>query len=390
MFSLGTVGSEGQADALYAGDRGAGVAYAVVTIWQFNNRWSGIPDWTFEIDGYRCYDPRFDSTAGGSGPMRWEDRETWTTSSNPAVQVYNYLRGIVAEGQVVMGMEVPAFDLQHDLFMQAAAICDETVTLLEGGTETRYVSSLIVTADEGEHRNAIAPIVQAMAGYLVEKVGQFGVIAGAAQVPVVNITDQDLVWTRGTRYSGKLSRQSRANEVHGQFVDTKAAWQPNSYAPVKDAGAAANDGERLAQQLDLPAVPSPTQAFRIAKARLRESRRQSSADIELGYHLLWLEIGDWIVWTSAKYGFTKTFRIVGWGRNADDTTAVSLREVGNEIYSIRLPTRSPIARPARHPVSPRCSRRRRTGMCRPTSRRTRTGRSSSAPGRRSPMRASSR
>jgi hypothetical protein len=352
LYSVASVGSPGEADALYEPDRGAGVAYVVVTIWQYNNRWSGIPDWTWEIDGYRCYDPRFDTTAGGSGPMRWEDRETWTTSSNPAVQIYNYLRGIVAEGEVVMGMEVPVFDLQHDLFRQAASICDETVTLLEGGTEARYVSSLIVTADEGEHRNAIAPLVQAMAGYLVEKVGQFGVIAGAAQVPVVSITDQDLVWTRGARYSGKLSRQSRANEVHGQFVDTSAAWQPNSYAPVKDAGAAANDGERLAQQLDLPAVPSPTQAFRIAKARLRESRRQASADIEVGYHLLWLEIGDWIIYASEKYGFTKTFRIVGWGRNADDSTALSLREVGNEIYSHTAADEEPYQSPGTTPGEP--------------------------------------
>jgi hypothetical protein len=350
LESVGAVGTPGQADAYAAADRGAGVAYAVVTVWQFNSRWSGIPDWTFEIDGYRCYDPRFDSTAGGSGPMRWDDRATWAASSNPAVQIYNYLRGIVAEGQVVMGMEVPAFDLQNDLFMAAASICDEPVALAAGGVEARYVASLIVTADEGEHRNALAPLVQAMAGYLVEKVGQFGVIAGAAQVPVASISDQDLVWTRGARYSGKLSRQSRANEVHGQFIDTAAAWQPNSYAPVKDAGALANDGERLAQQLDLPAVPSPTQAFRIAKARLRESRRQATADIEVGYHFLWLEIGDWITWSSERYGFTKTFRVVGWGRNADDTTALSLREVGAEIYSHTAADEVPFLPPGTGPL----------------------------------------
>ena len=314
-------------------DRLAGMAYVVVELINNNDTFDSIPELLWEIDGYRCYDPRRDSTAGGSGSHRSDDPATWEATGNPALHILAYLQGIRCEDQILMGMGLQDFDILTDMFVSAANVCDEAVPLEAGGDESRYRASHVVTAEEADHRSALAPMLQAMAGYLVERGGSFGVIPGIAYVPSATLTDADIVWSRGARWSGSRSRTERTNEVHGQFVDPTAGWQANSYPPVLSSLYSSEDGERLAVQLDFSAVTSPTQAQRIARARMRETRRQASATITLGFHFLWVEPGDWLIWASAVYQTTKTYRVVSRDLNPDDTVTLQLREVGNEIYS---------------------------------------------------------
>lgn len=320
-------------DRMGPNDRFAGMAYVVVELINNEDTFDGIPDFLWEIDGYRCYDPRRDSSSGGSGPHRADDPATWEFTGNPALHILAYLRGIEAEGQIFMGMQVEEFDLLLPSFVAAANVCDEAVPLDAGGYEARYRASHVITAEEVDHRSALTPALQSMAGYLIERGGAFGLVPGAAFVPVATLTDADIDWTRGVRWSGSRTRTERTNEVHGQYVDPSTGWQANSYPPISSALYASEDGERLAVSLDFSAVTSPTQAQRIARARLRETRRQASATITLGFHYLWLDPGDWIGWASDTFGGTKTYRIVSRDLNADDTVTLSLREVGNEIYS---------------------------------------------------------
>ena len=47
----------------------------------------------------RLYDPRRDSTVGGSGAQRWSDPSSWTpfgggANDNPVVQIYNLMLGL--------------------------------------------------------------------------------------------------------------------------------------------------------------------------------------------------------------------------------------------------------------------------------------------------------
>ncbi len=248
-----------------------------------------------------------------------------------------------------MGLELADYDVLADHFIVAANICDEAVPLDAGGSEPRYRASALLTAQDGDHRAALAPLIQAMAGYLIERNGSFGLLAGAAQLPVETITDGDIVWDRGVKWSGSRSRTERTNEVHGQFVDPSAGWQANSYPSITSAVYSAEDGERLAVSLDLGSVTSVTQAQRIARARMRETRRQASATLTVGMHLLWLEAGDWLRWDSARFGANRLYRVVSRDLNPDDTVTLALREVGNEIYSWSAADEQPYAPPATLP-----------------------------------------
>jgi hypothetical protein len=338
--------------ALAGTDRFAGMAYVVVTLWRAAGNFDAIPELLFEFDGYRCYDPRKDSTAGGSGAHRLNNPATWEVSGNPAVQLYNYITGVRSEGQIFMGVQAPAHDVMTDLFIAAANICDEPVTLDGGGNEPRYRAAHVIAATDSDHRTQMAPLVQAMAGYMIERGGMYGVIAGASQVPVATITDNDIIWDRGVEWSASKSRLSRVNEVYGQFTDPNAGWQGNSYPPERSAGDLAYDGERLAVSFDLAAVQSVTQAQRVARIRRRETRREATATLPLGFAFCWLEAGDWITWNSATFATTRTYRIMSRDLNADDTVTLGLQEVGNEIYSWTAADERPYVPPPTAPAGP--------------------------------------
>ncbi|MFS1704478.1 hypothetical protein, partial [Alteromonas sp. AMM-1] len=52
----------------------------------------GVNECKFIVRGRKVYDPRKDTTAGGSGAHRPEDSTTWEWSDNPALCAYDYLR----------------------------------------------------------------------------------------------------------------------------------------------------------------------------------------------------------------------------------------------------------------------------------------------------------
>lgn len=314
-------------------DRFAGMAYVMVELINNGDTFDSIPDLLFELRGYRCHDPRKDPAYGGTGTHVAGDPATWEWTENPALFVWNYLRGIESEDVAFMGLGSPDYDLLVETFVDAANICDEPVPLEAGGSEARYRASTVILAGDTDHRAALAPLVQAMAGYLIERGGAFGLVAGAAQLPVVTITDDDIDWSRGVKWSGSKSRTERTNEVHGQYVDPTAQWQANSYPAITSAVYSGEDGERLAVKLDFGSITSVTQAQRAARIRMRETRRQASGSATLGMHLLWLEPGDWVRWNSAKFSQNRLYRLVSRDLNPDDTSTVQLQEVGNEIYS---------------------------------------------------------
>ncbi len=59
---------------------GRGVAQAILTfLWRDSPQvWQGRPDVRFIVKGIRLYDPRKDSTAGGSGAHRYGTLSTMT------------------------------------------------------------------------------------------------------------------------------------------------------------------------------------------------------------------------------------------------------------------------------------------------------------------------
>lgn len=315
-------------------DKLTGIAYVSVRLrWQ-NEHFGqiGIPDMRWQVEGTRLYDWRKDSTNGGSGSHRWGTPSTYEYSANPAVILYNVLRGIETGGERVYGLRATVDQIDHDLFTAAANVCDESVSLDAGGTEPRYRCSFIAQ-DSDDITPLIEAVTGAMAGFIVERGGKIGVIAGASQSSVDTITDDDLVIGSRMQFSAKRPRPELANRVHGTFLDPDNLWTLQSYPPIENSTYETEDGEILGRELPLNGVTSVTQAQRIAKIRLLELRQQATATITLGFNKIWYDAGDWIVWNSARHG-NRTWRIVNRQINAADrTVTLSLDEIASSVYS---------------------------------------------------------
>ncbi|MBO6507407.1 MAG: hypothetical protein JJ979_02790 [Roseibium sp.] len=306
----------------------------------------------FVFKGLRLYDIRKDSTAGGSGTHRFDDPTTWEWSAVPAVCKYHYERGYYINGSLAGGMGVASYDLLSDLYMAAANVCDEEVPLDGGGTEKRYELSLIVSTG-AEHIDAIDSMVSAMAGMRVERQGMFGVVAGAAQVPVTTFTDDDLIADAPVSFTAKRPREDLFNEIYGQYTNPENLWDGSDIVPViGDSGVKALDGgETRPVTKDLYQVTSGTRSQRLLRIAYRFNRHQRSAQVTLGEEAIAYEVGDWITWNSARYG-NVTYLISGHVHDVEnDVVTLSLEEVSNQIFAWGTGDESPLVLPPTPPAT---------------------------------------
>lgn len=312
-----------------------GMAYLSLTLeWDAEKFQSGVPNFEWIFRGAKLYDWRKDSTNGGSGPHRWSDKSTWQWDDNSAVIRYNYMRGIYNNGERMIGMGLPQSSLIMELFTAAANVCDEPVANPNGTMHGRYRCNVVAT-DDTRHDNIIQAIDQSMAAGTIERQGRFAPLVGVAYTPVDTLTDEDFVIEESMEYTAKRSRGELINAVFGRFLDDDDNWEMNSYPPVIDTVAEANDGQRLVKDAtDFPQVTSPYIAQRLAYIVLNQSRYQATFKGCLGFHKVHLQLGDWITWTSTKYNFTKTFQIVGRRlQNTPRRIFVEMQEVNSAIYS---------------------------------------------------------
>ena len=70
----------------------SGVAYLAFKFTWNQDAFSSLPDVKVVLKGKKIYDPRLDSTKGGSGSHRQDDATTWAYSSNSALVLLDYLR----------------------------------------------------------------------------------------------------------------------------------------------------------------------------------------------------------------------------------------------------------------------------------------------------------
>lgn len=315
-------------------ERGRGVAYAYVRITYVASVWQGRqPTLLFKIKGAKLYDPRKDSTAGGSGSHRWGDVSTYEWTDNPAIVRYNYRRGIWVGGQRIAGMSTPASALPLADVIAAANVCDETVALKAGGTEKRYRCGGMISA-RSRHREVIADLAACVAGVEIDSGGEIKFAPGVAQSPVLSFTDDDLMAGEEVRTWRKRTRRELVNSVYGSFRDPAQRFDQIALAPRRSSDDITSDAGALEQTYDLDLVTSGTQGQRVLEILRRRHRHQMGVRVTLRPRYSVLEAGDWVTWTSARYGFSsQTFEVVTAQRRNDLSVDLVLRETSTSIYS---------------------------------------------------------
>lgn len=249
---------------------------------------------------------------------------TTAYTTNPAYCIYDYLVNHA-------GIESSLIDSQS--FIDAASVCNESVSLASGSAESRYTCNGVVNLD-GTHGSVLDAMLTSCNGELVWSGAAFKLIVGKYYTPVATITEDDIVSEFTVQTS--LPRSNRITVVRGTFSDPNNNYEAADYPAAYDNSLATSYGEQIYLDFPQPFTSSATQAKRVATQKLQESQRAISLQLKLKLSHLALEAGDNVYLTISRFSWTnKTFKVVDKSLNFDPQgpgMSVTLREIDSAIY----------------------------------------------------------
>ncbi|MCO5962371.1 phage tail protein [Sinorhizobium meliloti] len=327
----------------------SGMCYVVVERYYhlefFRDAGKGKPDIDFVLRGLREYDPRKDSTvAGGSGTQRLNDPATWVHTKNPAVHRLNYQLGLRAlvSGRTLIGEGKSLGQIDLATYFVAMNVCD---TLRANGKKT-YECSLFVSGDD-DHTEVLKQFDDAMAGYGLNRRGLSGVIPGAPQIPVKDLTAADIPIDRAKDVQFRPSAFERFNHLSGQFTSIESMWNPESLKPVYVNADIAADGRNRQTSVDFLQVTDPDIAQYLLNIRYRQNRMGGKATVPVSRRFgLAVQEGEWITWRG------KSWLISEWRADERLRITLVLSETSAEIYDDDGIEPGPIVIPPTPPINP--------------------------------------
>ncbi len=282
----------------------------------------------FDADAFPNGEPQISCVAQGK---KLFNPATGTTafSSNPALVLRDYLTNSD------YGLGCSADEIDDTTFIAAAAVCDETVSLLAGGTEKRYTVNGSFATDVAPEV-VINDIVRSMAGSLWYAQGKFRVKAGAFTAPVLALTEDDN--RSNLQIKTRHSRNEGFNAVTGKYRGEETSHETTDFRKVVSTTfLQVDNNEESIADITLPFTATSTMAQRIAKIMLFRNREQLQLSGRFGVRAFKVQVGDIITYTNAHLGFTaKTFEVTAWKfMPANDGTIeveMFLSEISSSVY----------------------------------------------------------
>ena len=226
------------------------------------------------VGGVKLYDPRKDSTNGGSGSHRMNDPMSWEFSENQRLACLDWL--MWKDGYAKSWARV-----DWASWVQQIAMADENIPLKAGGTEPRYRIATIVGMDEPKGR-VLRRIMDAGDQQLyTTREGLIGSRGGVWHDPTVSLGPSEIV---EGQFTHGISMMDRTNEF-----ELSAVLASHDYSEVDlEPWSNRSDPEFVAgivkrQSLDLQQVPSNSQAQRLAKIRMAKANPQWAGSIRTNF-----------------------------------------------------------------------------------------------------------
>lgn len=303
--------------------RGRGWTYAAMQYdWGNGKKWTGgVPQATFEVYGARVYDPRLDSTNGGSGSHRYTTPSTWAWSNNPALCWAHFRCADFGYGND------PATDINWAKVATAADRCDALVTT-PAGNKKRYTFNARINlgGDPADNERAI---VDAMMGHVTPVNGQWNIYAGGWEAPSHTINKTDWLSIEEITVTASRNDDRRYNGVRCFYVDPARNWQRVECYPRTNAGyMSADAGERIWIEMEQPGCTDEHEAQRKSEFLLRASRNGVSVVGTLPPRFQKIATFETVTVVFAELGWPsgKTFRVSAMDLRPDGSVLVALTE----------------------------------------------------------------
>lgn len=336
----GKFGSD--ADRPWSSDMiGRGIPYLTLTALISDTVWTGFPTYMAQFQGIKLYDPRQDSSAGGSGSQRWDTPSTWAFSDNNMVIIYNILRGIHYAGDWVWGGRARAAQLPYAAWAAAMDACDENVTtniynsageITGTTTEKRFRAGREIFFNE-RPADVIGELLTGCTGRLTQSAGAWYPLVGVPDSADGSFTDDDLIITEGMTFEPFPNLDQIINGMTGTYVEPAQAWEPKGIDYIRSDLKAEDDDREQLQGLDLGTTFSGTQAQRILKATVEESRRFKRHVLQLRPSFGQYRPLQVLAWTSTSQSYTaKLFLITAKTELPNGNIIVGLQEIDPADY----------------------------------------------------------
>lgn len=285
---------------------GRGKQLVILTCRYNTELFSGAPDIIAEPHPLRFYDPRKDSTVGGSGSHRWEDRSTWEPSYNNAIVIYNIVRGIRDQGGqwVYGGQNLSAYRWPISNIMAAANECDRVI---DGRPQYRCGAEISV-ADEP--LDVIDALRLGCNGRFILSGGVVKLLVGAPGAAVWSFTDEMVIVSREQELDPWPSLSDTHNTITASYPDRDSRWGMKD-APEYSVEAYVDADRRwLTHPVPFRAVPYGEQVQALQKTIIEDGRRFRVHDFTLPPAARLLEVGDVISWTSSRNFYSDKLFII--------------------------------------------------------------------------------
>lgn len=296
-----------------------GIAYLIVRMERDDTAFpNGAPtDVTALVSGALLYDPRLDSTNGGSGAHRVNDATTWAFSKNPILALRWYLTGgsvvnDVATPQVMYGLRELNSRIDDSYTIAAANSCEE---LLSGavttpdGDQGRFTCDLEVSTGEAR-RDVLAAMFATCGGRAVYVHGKWRLGVSIYDSPLYPFTEADLYGDIETVDTN--DHATRANAIAGVFRDSGQAYTEQTTPFRTNSGYETQDGgERIPREIDLRGVTDRYRAQRLCEIELRRTRLMRTIKLIGALNLMKVAPGETFTLSYARYGWVnRVFRCV--------------------------------------------------------------------------------
>ena len=294
----------------------------------------GIPTRiTQVIRGAKVYDPRLDSTNGGSGSQRANDQSTWTWSANWALIVAHYLLGWYSNSKLIYGVGVAITDIDWVSVAEMADVCD---TVIDSKAKYKIGGIFAISQD---HESIIGQLESAVGGKVSNFGGKYYLWCPHNDLSSVGtLTDADIVAEGGIQYTPSGPIENLFNTARGQYVEPSILYQLQPYPEVIEATAVSEDGrDRLLQQ-DFAMIQDVEIAQRVARELVRRSRFSGTLTVVVGPKGLLVKPFDVITVNFRETNFTnELFRVVSMQYSIGGAVILELLEEDASIYDVTTP-----------------------------------------------------
>ena len=343
----------------------SGVAYLAFKFKWNQDAFNSLPEVKVVLKGKKVYDPRLDSTKGGSGSHRQDTASTWTYSANSSLCLLDYLRN----SRYGKALPNSSFETNYDSFKTSADLCDTQVTPYTGGTDINLFETNIVLDTEQKLIDNVRELLNPMRAIFTYTQGKYFLIIENTGSSQLSLNKDNIIG--GIKIFGE-KKNTKYNRVIGTFVNPEKEWQEDtvSFPPADDSGLPVEDqyatllaednGTNLEGNFTFQGISNPYQAEELCEIILRRSRNALAVEVMCTSEALNLTIGDLVDLTYTTGGFSsKLFRVYGLSINTDSTVSLKLIEHQDNFYTwsekAEAPTIADTTLPNPNSVSPPAS-----------------------------------